>query len=262
MSALKYQLVFSESINQTTNITLAGQSDDAPVTADHKVTLSVLKADLDSLLTWTGAYSSANVADGQDDGDAGAVFPVVTFDPATLFANASVAAAAERFNSVSHDLLTQPNHEVPTLQGQFKGISTGFTGISSWAPADIPLEAVVKVINNPMTGPKFTETIVASAPTQVRGSAPVDLYEQAVAADKTKAGGLDLVAGDAISLYITYTLAKKRIYHLDAADSVTQPAFEAAPVAKAMIGGVLVAEGDEENATVTRTYEFEFVVSA
>jgi hypothetical protein len=258
MSALKYQLVFADSISQTTNITLAGQSDDAPVLPDHKVTVSVPKADLDSLLTWTGAYSSANVADGQE----GPTFPVVTFNPATLFANASVAALAEEFNSVSVDALGALNGAAPTLQGQFKGISEGFTKNFAWMPADIPLEAVVKVVNNPMTGNKFTETIVASDPTQVRGSAPVDLYEQAVAADKTKAGGLDLVAGDAISLYITYTLAKKRVYHLDAADSVTQPAFDGAPVAKATIGGVLVTEGDEENATITRTYEFEFVVSA
>lgn len=258
MSALKYQLVFTESINQTTDITLAGQSDDAPVTADHKVIVEVPKADLDSLLTWTGAYSSGNVADGQ----AGPTFPEVTFNPATLFANASVMALAEEFNSVSVDALGPANGGQPTLQGQFKQISTGFIKSFAWVPADIPLEAVVTVVNNPMTGPKFTETIVSSAATRVRGSAPVDLYEQAVAADKTKSTGLDLVAGDSISLYITYTLAKKRIYHLDAADAAQTPAFEGAPVAKAMIGGVLVAEGDEENATVTRTYEFEFVVSA
>lgn len=260
MSALKYQQVFTADINQITDITLAGQSDDAPVTPDHKVTLSVLKAELDALLTWTGEYSSTNVADSLGDGGAEVVFPSVTFNPAAIFGNASVMAVAERLNSVSYDLLTSPNHDVPTLQGQFKGISAAtFTSDLAWAPANIPLEAVVKVVNNAMTGNKFTEAITASNATDQRSSKPVDLYEQAVAAGKTKTGSLNLSVGDSVSLYITYTLAKTRTYHLDTADAATQ--FGDAPLAKAMVGGVSVTDGDSESAIVTKTYEFEFVAA-
>jgi len=247
-SGLQYQSVFEENIDQTTDIKLAGETNTAPAVADATIELSVSIAELNAALTWTGNYVNADRTLAREE-----QFPLVTFNLTGLWAAAdSNASVSTRFSSVEHDKLEGNNDGVDTLQGQFKKIVSAFNGISSWTPANIPLEAVVKVVNNAMTGNTLTQTLVSPAASSVAGSNPVNLYEQAVAADKTKDGGADFVADDSISVYIKYTLAKTRSYTLDDLDGAN---------ASYLIAGMTVEE-DMESATVEKTYEVKFVAAA
>jgi len=244
-SALHYQSVFEEDIAQTTDIKLAGQTNTGPVTKTDTITLSVSVEQLNAALTWTGNYVNGDRTLGRAE-----AFPTVTFDLKSLMdLHASVSAD---FSDVTKDTLSGANSEVDTLQGKFKKIIEGFTGITSWTPANIPLEAVVKVVNNEFTGNTLAQTLVSPAASSTAGSYPVNLYEQAVAADKTKNGGADFHAGDSISVYIRYSLEKTRAYVLDGLQGAG---------ATATIAGMTV-EDDSETATQEKIYEVKFVAAA
>jgi hypothetical protein len=244
MSALHYQSVFEETITQTTDIKLAGETNAGPVTATDTITLSVSVEQLNAALTWTGNYVNGDRTLGRAE-----AFPEVTFSLKSLMdLHASVSAD---FSDVTKDKLSGANSDVDTLQGKFKKITENFTGISTWTPANIPLEAVVKVVNNEFTGNTLAQTLVSPAASSTVGSYPVNLYEQAVAADKTKNGGADFVAGDSISVYIRYNLEKTRAYTLDALQGIG---------ASATIAGMPVATGSE-SATQEKIYEVKFVAA-
>jgi hypothetical protein len=251
-AALHYQSVYTENVSQRTDITLAGQTDQAPVVPDFTITLSVSKAQLDSALTWTGDYVSADFASARAES-----FPTVSFDVASLIALHGPVEAD--FSDVTKDNLAGANSSVLTLQGRFKQITSAFTGISAWTPANVPLEAVLKVVNNPLSGNTLSQTLTNPSPSSAKDSHPVSLYEQAIAADKTKpaAGvvpaGADFAAGDSISVYIDYTLAKTRRYIMDTATG----ADEVAEVA-----GMTVTTNDEEDAEEHAVYEVKFLVGA
>ena len=245
-SALHYQSVFEENIAQQTDIKLAGETNVGPVTATDAITLSVSVEQLNAALTWTGNYVNADRTLGREE-----AFPEVTFDLKSLMdLHASVSAD---FSDVTKDTLSGDVGGADTLQGKFKKIITGFTGITEWTPANIPLEAVVKVVNNAFSGSTLAQTLVSPAASSMPGSHPVNLYEQAVAADKTKNGGADFVAGDSISVYIRYTLAKTRAYTLDALQGGVGASFT--------IAGMSVEE-DTESATEEKIYEVKFVAAA
>ena len=248
MSALHYQGVFESSVSQRTDITLAGQTDSAPVTADFTITLAVTKAQLDAALTWTGAYVAADETNAREE-----AFPQVTFDVESLIGLAAHSATVADFSDVTKDLLTGANSAVPTLQGRFKQIVSAFSGISEWAPANVPLEAVLKVVNNALTGNTLTQTLLNPAASSTKDSHPVSLYEQAVAADKSKATGADFAVNDSISVYVDYTLAKTRRYIMDTAAGTDEVAE---------VAGMTVGDGDEESATEHAIYQILFVVSA
>ena len=245
-SSLKYQGVFEESVTQQTDILLAGETNAQPVTPDAVITVSVLLAELNSALTWTGNYVNGDRTLAREE-----AFPNVTFNLASLMAGAEGPGISADFSDVTKDKLSGVNSDIDTLQGKFKKIVTGFTGITAWTPANIPLEAVIKVVNNPMTGNTLAQTLVSPAASSTAGSHPVNLYEQAVAADKTKDGGADFAVGDSISVYIQYTLAKTRSYELDALQGTD---------ASALIAGMNVVE-DTESADETLVYEVKFVAA-
>jgi hypothetical protein len=255
MSALHYQGVFEQSVSQTTEITLAGQTDSAPVAADFTITLAVTKAQLDSALTWTGAYVAADETNAREE-----AFPEVTFDVQSLISLAAHSVTVADFSDVTKDNLNGANSAVPTLQGRFKQITSAFSGISSWTPANVPLEAVIKVVNNALTGNTLSQTLQNPAASSAKDSHPVSLYEQAIAADKTKpaAGalpaGADFAVNDSISVYVDYTLAKTRRYIMDTADGTKDEV--------ANVAGMTVGDGDEESATEHAIYQILFVVSA
>lgn len=246
-SGLQYQSVFEENVDQTTDIKLAGETNDAPEVADETITLSVTVAQLNAALTWTGNYVNADRTLAREE-----AFPNVSFNLAGLFAAADpIGAVSTRFSSVEHDKLEgDDNENVDTLQGKFKKIVSAFTGISSWTPANIPLEAVVKVVNNAMTGNTLAQTLVSPNASSAPGSNPVNLYEQAVAADKTTDGGADFVADDSISVYIKYTLAKTRSYTLD--DLGANGSY--------LIAGMTV-DPDTESASEVKIYEVKFLAA-
>lgn len=98
-------------------------------------------------------------------------------------------------------------------------------------------------------------------PSAAAGSYPVLLFEEALAAGKIPAGTLTdsdgdgkaaFAANDTFSVYVTYTLTKKRKFMLDAA--------QGSGVAKITVGGVeLSAAGVEETAEpVVHKVEWQF----
>lgn len=253
-AALQYQSVYTDSVSQTTDITLVGQTDNAPVTPDFTMSLNVTPAQLSAALTWTGEYVAADFKNAKAES-----FPTVSFDVASLIALHPATEAD--FSDVTKDSLSGTNSSVKTLQGRFKEITAAFTGISSWTPANVPLEAVLKVVNNSLSGNTLSQTLQNPAPSSTKNSAPVDLYEQAVAADKTKpaAGaapsGADFAVGDSISVYIDYTLAKTRNYIMDSASGGTVGGESA------LVAGMVVTTGDNESATEHAIYEIKFVAA-
>jgi len=246
-STLQYQSVFDENVTQQTDILLAGETNERPVEPDATITVSVTLGQLNSALTWTGNYVDEDVALARAE-----AFPNVTFNLASLMSGAEGPGISADFSDVTKDKLAGANSDVDTLQGKFKKILNNFTGITAWTPANIPLEAVLKVVNNPLSGNTLTQTLVSPAASSSGGSHPVNLYEQAVAADKTTNGGADFVVGDSISVYVTYNLAKTRAYTLDAAAGTNASHF---------IAGMNVVE-DTESASETFTYEVKFVAAA
>jgi len=247
MSALYYQSVFDETISQQTDIKLAGETDDAPVTATDTITLSVSVEQLNSALTWTGNYTAEDRVTARAE-----AFPEVTFDLHGLFAGSTDGPTVSAdFSDVTKDKLGGANFEVDTLQGKFKKITSDFTGISAWVPANIPLEAVVKVVNNPFVGSTLADTLLSPGASSAAGSHPVTLYEQAVAADKTKDGGADFAPGDSISVYVRYNLEKTRAYTLDGIDGTA---------GRYLIAGMAVGAGSE-SASVEKIYEIKFVAA-
>jgi hypothetical protein len=243
-STLQYQSVFEENVTQQTDIKLAGETNERPVVPDATIIVSVTLPQLNSALTWVGNYVDEDVALARAE-----AFPNVTFDLTSLMSTAQGPGISADFSDVTKDKLTGDNSDVDTLQGKFKKILNNFTGITAWTPANIPLEAVLKVVNNPLAGNTLAQTLVSPAASSSGGSHPVNLYEQAVAANKTKDGGADFAPGDSISVYVQYNLAKTRAYTLDVADGTS---------ASHLIAGMNVVE-DTESASETFIYEVKFV---
>jgi len=215
MSELHFQQTFVGTATQTTDIVLAGESSNAPLSANHTIEVT---CNLAGVVSYAGAYVVEDYKTGQ-----AAQYPSVTILVGRL---TTAAAPIDTIfaDKDSADLLDAPNAATPTLQGVFRNHSWNFaTPVFSASP----LEAVLSVTYGAITATPL-QSAVASAtlwgPTDNGTSAAVNLFEQCLAAgkveastlgDKNATGSASFADGDSISLYVTYTLTKTRSYTAD-----------------------------------------------
>ena len=226
---------YAANASQTTTVTLAGETSNAPLTED--MTIHVPCTDLGLFLTWTGAYTSQ-----LKDGTLLKSYPTVKLDTPAMAAQAAVID--EKFRHKDYDSLDEPNAHVETLQGIFKN-ATWVYGTKVFEDADLPIEAVVQVENGAITATTLAMVVVAFDEDNTQGSHPVDLFEQCLATGKIPAGQLNDVNGtgrptfetdDSISLYVRYTITKTRKFQVDSDVQNTG-------VASITVGGVTISSG-------------------
>ena len=222
--------------SQTTTVTLAGETSDAPLVAD--MTIEVPCSNLGSFLSWSGAYSST-----LKDNQLVKAYPLVKLDtPAMALAAQSID---DEFRDVNADKLTSTgNTTVDTLQGIFKN-ATWVYPTKVFLDAELPIEAVIAVDNGVLTATELSAALGSADESDAQGSHPVDLFEQCLAAGKIPAAQLNpadgsgspvFAAGDSMSLYVTYTITKTRKFEVDADVQNTG-------VASITVGGVTISRG-------------------
>jgi hypothetical protein len=212
MSAeLHYKDTFAGSASQTTTVTLAGETAVGPL-APH-LTIEVA-ANLAGLVSYSGAYSSSTI-----DSVLVTTYPTVTIDPTVLTSHASNDDAD--FRDKTKDAMEGVNSGVSTLQGLFKSLDWTYATIVF---TDLPVEAVTNVEFGTITATTLADCLADTVSaggfqSNVQGSAPVNLFEQCLAAGKissatlsnaNSSGSAEFVTGDTVSIYVTYTLLKTR----------------------------------------------------
>jgi hypothetical protein len=259
MSELHFQQTFVGTVTQTTDIVLAGESSNAPITPDHTIEVT---CNLANVVSYDGAYVTADYALGR-----AAAYPSVTILVGRLTAAAALIDGIFR-DKDSADLLDAPNAATPTLQGVFRNHPWDFSAAPPIFSSN-PLEAVVSVTYGAIDATPFHTAVASSTlwgPTVVGTSAAMNLFEQCLAANKVSAstlagpdavGSASFVDGDSISLYVTYTLTKTRSYTADADVS-------AGGTATITVGGANVdlTPKTEVAAPVEKKIRWKFVHSA
>lgn len=215
MSELHFQETFVGTVSQTTDIVLAGESSNAPITPDHTIEVT---CNLSNVVSYAGAYVTADYAAGR-----AAAYPSVTI----LVGRLTAAAAPIDATFTDKDSADLLDASTPTLQGVFRNHPWDFSAAPPIFSSN-PLEAVVSVTYGAITATPFHTAVASSTlwgPTDSGTSAAMNLFEQCLAANKVSAstlagpdavGSASFVDGDSISLYVTYTLTKTRSYTADA----------------------------------------------
>lgn len=238
MSAeLHYKDTFTGSASQTTTVTLAGETAVGPLAPDLTIEVD---ANLAGLVSYSGAYSSSTI-----DSVLVTTYPTVTIDPAVLTSHASSLDAD--FRDKTKDAMTGANSSVSTLQGLFKSLDWTY---ATTVFTELPVEAVTNVEFGTLTATSLATCLATGTfSSNVQGSAPVNLFEQCLAAgkissatlsDANSSGSAAFVTGDTVSIYVTYTLLKSRKFIPDSATS-------AGGSAKFTLGGVTIdGDGQEQ----------------
>jgi len=256
MAELHYKQTFTGSASQTTDIVLAGETNNAPVGADYTIEVS---ADLGSLLSYSGAYQSGNIVTGQDT-----TYPAVTVAHSVL--SGAALSVDTDFRDKSKDALAGSNSSVSTLQGLFKTL-TWVYNTPVFAAGTTPVEAVINVSFGTLTATTFANAISAGTWTYAGGAdgsnAAVNLFEQCLAAGKisgatlndANGGGAAVFAGgDSVSVYVSYTLLKKRSYTADGDYAATATAalitVDGTPVGRTAV--------EETAETITKVVRWKF----
>jgi len=262
MAELYYKETFTGVASQTTNIVLAGEVDDAPVSADYTITVS---ANLGGLVSYSGAYTSADIVTGRS-----ASYPAVTVASSVLSDAAATIDGTFRDKDAAGDVLAAPNTGTPHLQGMFKTLPWVYN-TPVFAAGTTPIEAVTAVSFGALTATTFAEAIADGTWSYAGGTdgsnAAVNLFEQCLAAGKisgatlndiTGGGSAVFTSGDSVSVYVSYTLTKKRSYTADSNHS------GAGTTVLITVGAVSVgATPVEETAdTITKVVRWKFVQSA
>lgn len=220
MASLQWQdTSLAAAVTQEVEITLAGETNTAPLTASVTIEVPV---NLNTLLTYTGAYSQV-----LKDDKLVKSYPTITvsFDDLKTAAS-SIDSEWRSLNSP--DLLTSAgNTGVTSLQGHFNN--------DAWVYASpifgdaLPIESVVKVEKKAIVCDSLSTILDSSVGTDQYAE---DLFEQMLAAGKFPKAALDdgnnaslpsngsgsgvFSTGDSFSVYVTYTLTKTRKFSLDA----------------------------------------------
>jgi hypothetical protein len=258
MADLHYQDTFSGTATQTTTITLAGQTNAGPLVPDHVIEV---RGDLTDLVTYSGAYGSTAIS-----GVLTTTYPMVAIDRQKLV---DVAASCDAEWRGEEDALDSTgNSAVPTLRGLFKTLdwvynSPTFTG-------DQPVEAVIGVTFGALSATTLSEALSAGNPftNDVQGSAPVNLFEQCLAAGKFSestlgdgsegltggTGSAEFVEGDSVSIYVSYGLTKTRVYTPDLDNSGVSGGYSLS------VGGVVFSgELSDESNEIPQIVRWKFI---
>jgi len=242
-ATLHLQQTYTAAVSQTTTVTLMGEQAVAPLVAD--LTITVPSCNLNSILTLSNAYSA-----DLKDAFGNPTYPSVSGSFTGLLSSASSIDAD--FNDKTKDKLSAANSSVDTLQGKFKNESWSYGG-SAFATT-YPLEAVIKVENADIVGGTLSDALSAG----IEAPKALELFEQALAAGKVvdSATATTFVSGDSVSVYVTYTLTKTRVFQADSTENS---------------GGYIVADGRTIDISHTVTelataktfvYEWKFVHGA
>jgi hypothetical protein len=250
MSAFQWSTVYDATATQTTTIKVAGETTEG-MTADYIINVST--ASLASHISYSGAYGTTLI----NDVLTASTYPTVTVDLPAL-----VAAATDletEFHG-SAQTLSGDQSAVPTLAGMFKSLAGEFGTSGPTAFGGIyPVEAVVGVSYGAVTADTVASLVeVESSSTD--GDPPVLLWENLLAAGKIpdatlqdgNSGGFpQFVAGDSVSVFVSYTLGKTRMFELDGAAEGSTASFS--------INGVSIGEGVSEESTLVKKVEWKFV---
>ncbi len=261
MAELHYQETFTGVASQTTDIVLAGQVNNAPVSADYTIQVS---ADLSGLLTYSGAYTSGDIVTGQ-----ATTYPAVTVDSTKLSAAPDLVTTDTLFRNKDAEglFLTGANNITYHLQGLFKTLTWVYDP-PAFEEGTTPVEAVINVSFGTLTATTFAEAISAGTWTYAGGAdasnAAVNLFEQCLAAGKISGATLNSVNdggaavfadGDSVSVYVTYTLTKTRSYTVDPDHSGSGDQVSIT------VGNVTISDttAATESAVVEKTVRWKFV---
>jgi hypothetical protein len=258
MSQLYYKETFTGVASQTTNIVLAGESSNAPASANYTIEVS---GNLSGLVSYSGAYTSANIVTGTT-----ASYPLVTINYATLGSLASAIDTTFRDKDAAGESLPTPNASVPHLQGMFKTLGWSYS-TPVFPAGSSPVEAVIDVTFGAISATTFVDAIAGGTWSSNGGtSPPVNLFEQCLAAGKISGTALSdangtgaavFSPGDSVSVYVSYTLSKRRSYTADSSLSGTSA------TASITVGGVTVGSSPvtEDSDNIVKVVRWKFIQS-
>lgn len=258
MAQLHFQDTFTGSASQTTNIVLAGEVTNAPLSADYTIEV---QANLGGLVSYSGAYASANIVTGQT-----ATYPTVSIAYSILSTAAVAADTTFRDKDAEGNLMPSPNDTTPHLQGMFKTLEWNYP-TPVFPAGSTPVEAVISVSFDALTATTFENAISGGTWSSADGtSAAVNLFEQCLAAgkidgttlgDANASGAASFSVGDSVSLYVSYTLTKTRSYTADGDTNTNSSA------AQITVGGVTVTPTatTEEATPISKVVRWKFVHS-
>lgn len=252
---LHYKDTFAGAASQTTIVTLAGETAVGPLSPDLTIGVS---ANLSGLVSYSGAYSSSTI-----DSVLVTTYPTVAIDHTVLTSHA--AAQDLEFLDKDLDLMTAANSSVSTLQGLFKTLDWTYV---TQVFGELPVEAVTNVVFGTITATTLVDCLADTASvggfsSSVQGSAPVNLFEQCLAAGKissttlsdvNSSGSAAFSTGDTVSIYVTYSLTKTRKFIPDSDVS-------SGGSAKFTLGGVTITgDGQEQESEVyERIVRWKFI---
>jgi len=251
-AAVQWSTVYDASADQTTTITVAGESSPAKTPADYVI--NVPSVPLADFISYSGAYGATLINNVMTK-----TYPMVAVDLPGLVATASTIEAG--FTGPELKLVT-PNATVDTLAGMFKTLANEFgaTGTQAFG-GEYPIEAIVDVTFGALNADSLKDVVGLQVSSDVEGSAPVLLLENLLAAGKISAATLkdgggtgrpSFVTGDSLSVFVRYTLAKTRTFEIDVAGTGNTGTF-------ALNGTTLTASTDaSESSILVKMVEWKF----
>ena len=201
MADLTFNHTYTGTASKSVDVVVLGETATKP-SADETVSVNVSVEQLNAILTVT-----AFEEDGTDSDSA--VKPSLSFKLAGVEALIK-AAPVTAVNAVL--------------------ASVNFSGTNSWLAA-IPHEAIKSIeAGDPewAYGEMFDEVTADAASTDAKPLAVQNLFEQVVAAGRLQTSNGQntvFIAGDAITVYITYTVTKSRNYTMDGAAGTAMAKF-------------------------------------
>lgn len=257
MASLQWQdNSLTATVTQEVEITLAGETNTAPLSATKVIEVPV---NLNTLLTYTGAYSQK-----LKDDKLSKTYPSnITVSFTDLKTAAAPIDLEWRSLNSPECLSSTGNTTVKTLQGHFNEDTWDYS--SPIFGDALPIESVVKVEKKAISCDTLSTILDRSVSA---GRYAEDLFEQMLAAGKFPASELDqsgnativtngsgsgvFSSGDTFSVYVTYNLKKTRKFLLDT--------VEGNGSAQITFNGItLTSTESEESAEMSHIVEWRFV---
>ena len=252
-SAFQWQHLYDADASQTVTVTVAGEHSGTFVAPDH--TFVVDTPDLATFIDYSGAYGTTLINEE---------LTVTSYPSVSVYLPQLVAGASgleANFRGASLTFNDDAAQQKTTLAGMFRNLAGdfGISGATAFGGV-YPVEAVVGVSYGAVTADGLT-SLVSPETGSTAGSLPVVLWENLLAAGKipnatlTDGGGTGnphFIAGDSLSVFVRYTLAKERLFVLDGAATGSTASFTINDV-------VIGSTGLQEFKTLDQTVEWKFM---
>ena len=204
MADLTFNHIYAGTASKSVDVEVLGETASNLENVHEKVVILLTAEELNSILTVT------ETEEDNTDSDAKAK-PSLSFNLNVLGVMAKIKAA-------------------PVTAVNAVLASVNFSGTNSWLAA-IPHEAIKSIeAGDPewAYGEMFDEVTADAASTDAKPLAVQNLFEQVVAAGRLQTSNGQntvFIAGDAITVYITYTVTKSRNYTMDGAAGTAMAKF-------------------------------------